>query len=384
MIFATGLFLAALARTYIKNDGAASDEGRMSAEQLQAAAKESTAAIAVFDTSGELQFTSPALTAILGSGRAWPPAGSPTSEADPAEAVREAVSGRARRLEFSLLAVDGSTRSIDGVFFPVDVGAGLIAMDVTDLRELQTYLPRVQRMETLGVVAGGLAHDFSNLLTVVLGNLHVVRLTVGQSPDAQHVLEETTQACERAADLIRQLLEYARPRALAVKDVTVSALLSETASLARGMLPATVEFKVAQPPPLASVEVDASAIQQVLLNLVMNARDAIPGGGSIIVDSQEARVGAPSPLAAEGLSIGSYHVISVADTGVGMDSETLTRVFDPFFTTKGDEKGTGLGLTTAQNIVQSFGGMITADSVPTVGTTFKVYLPAKGVLVARR
>ncbi len=345
------------------------EAGRLSARRLEEAARGSAAAIALFDQAGRLRFASPALERWLGDGDQWLTSPEGAEGSSRAAALAAALGGRPSRLEFRASGDDGRDRDIDGVVFPLDEGAGLVAIDVTDLHEIQAQLPRIQRMETLGLIAGGLAHDFNNLLAVVRGNLDAMESAIGGSADARLVLDETTKACERAAAVLRRLLDYARPRDLEIAPVGVAGLLEETATLARGLLPPSVELEVDLHPSEELVEGDPAALQQVLLNLIVNSRDAMPDGGRIALRTGPAE----GPPAVSG---DLYRVISVHDTGAGMDGETLARAFEPFFTTKEAGKGTGLGLTTARSIVESLGGSLTAASTPGQGTTVSVRLPA--------
>ncbi|MFQ5382512.1 MAG: nitrogen regulation protein NR(II), partial [Dehalococcoidia bacterium] len=324
-LLATGLLFAFSSGSESAAGAGRSASGRLSARRLEEAARGSTAAIALFDQAGRVRFASPALERWLGEGALRLQAPAVVDGDDLDRALERALAGQPGRVEFKVPGMDGRVRDVDGVVFPLDEGAGLVAIDVTDVREVQTHLPRIQRMETLGLVAGGLAHDFNNLLTVVRGNLEVMGNAVGEFPGAKEVLAETTNACERASSVLRRLLDYARPRELSAVPVPVAGLLEETAALARGLLPPSVELEVESIRADEIVRADPGALQQVLLNLIVNSRDAMPSGGLIAVRAGPADedLEVPARWRAEGQ--GPYRVIAVRDSGPGMDPETLAR-----------------------------------------------------------
>ncbi|HJP40272.1 MAG TPA: ATP-binding protein [Dehalococcoidia bacterium] len=380
LLLAMGLIFATRTRAESRRSiwparGSRPSDGRMSSTSLEQAAQASSAALALFDAHGHVTYANPGIERLLGAPVVWPPmpAGDGPLVSSPAAALFDAVAGNPTRLDFTVSGPGGVDRVIDGVFFPVDNGAGLMAIDVTDVRALVGGVSEAQRMETVGVIASGLAHDFNNLLSVVLGNLHVMRSAVAQPGEAEHVLDETVRACDQAAELIKRLMDYAKP-AGDVCDVLVESLVTDATILVKGLLPPSVELVVQPESRGMMVCVNASALQQVLVNLVLNARDALLEAGRIELTVEAKPVQTGSVLTHHGLEPGDYAVIAVADTGAGMDSSTLARVFEPFFTTK--EAGSGLGLAAAQGLVRSYGGVIDAESVLGEGATFRVYLPA--------
>jgi len=258
-------------------------------------------------------------------------------------------------------------------------GAGTF-LDITDRRRieaeranLEIQMRQSQKLESLGVFAGGIAHDFNNLLTAVLGNLYLLRKEVS-GPQAE-LLNEAQHAAERGAELVRRLLTYARPEVEDSELVHLTPLLAETTSLARSMLTPQTTLVVRRGPTDDAVRGSWTSLQQVLLNLMMNARDAMPDGGTLTVTRRLVNVGPRHRWAAPELPRGRYHMISIADTGHGMSQEVLDRIFDPFYTTKGVGKGSGLGLSTALGIARAHGGWLSVETSMGMGSTFRLLLP---------
>jgi PAS domain S-box-containing protein len=244
-----------------------------------------------------------------------------------------------------------------------------------DLWRLEVQVRQSQKLESLGVFVGGIAHDFNNLLTAVLGNLYMVRQSL--PPGAERDLaDEAWRAAERGAELVRRLLTYARPEVAGGELITLDALLDETAALARSMLTPSARLSVRHGSEPGLVHGSWTSLQQVLLNLIMNAGDAMPGGGRITVTRRIAEIGPRHRWAPPDLPRGRYHVVSVSDTGTGMTPDIIERIFDPFFTTKGVGRGTGLGLSTSLGIARAHGGWLAVESTPGVGSTFRLLLPA--------
>jgi PAS domain S-box-containing protein len=255
------------------------------------------------------------------------------------------------------------------------IGFEVIAEDVTQRRELEEQLRQAQKMEAVGRLAGGVAHDFNNLLTAIIGYSHLLTVELGDAPTAAHV-EEITSAATRAADLTGQLLTFSRKQVLNPTVLDLRSQITQLEKMLRRLIGADIDLQIALPPELWRVHGDAGQIDQVLLNLAVNARDAMPRGGRLTVevgnrelDAAEARrLGVPAP--------GQYVVLSVADTGSGIDAATLPHIFEPFFTTKETGRGTGLGLATVYGVVTQSGGHVHVASQLQLGTTFSIYLPA--------
>jgi len=275
--------------------------------------------------------------------------------------------------EEKYLRLDGAVVDVDVAAIPFtfkDRSAILIlAHDITERKKLEEELEKNERFESIGLLAGGIAHDFNNLLSAILGNISLSKLLTPEDAEIYHLLAEAENASLRARDLTRQLLTFARGGAPVKKSATVGELIKETCAFAlRGSNVGCI-FDI--PGELPTVEVDAGQISQVVQNLVMNADQAMPEGGTITVLCEEvaAGEGLPPQLTGE-----RYVRISIRDTGHGIQPDHLKRIFDPYFTTK--QKGSGLGLTTAFSIIKKHDGCIVAESEAGKGSVFQIYLPA--------
>jgi len=249
------------------------------------------------------------------------------------------------------------------------------ARDISERRRLQEQLWHAQKMDAVGQLAGGIAHDFNNLLTAILGYCNLVLEEVPEQDPLRPDLEEIRAAGERAASLTRQLLAFSRRQMLLPQLVDVNALVSSLEKLLRRLVSEQVEVLTALAPSLPPVRVDPSSLEQVIVNLSVNARDAMPNGGRLTIET--AIVDLDSVYAATHIPItpGRYVMLAVSDNGAGMDAATRARIFEPFFTTKAQGKGVGLGLATVYGIVKQNGGFIWVYSEAGHGTVFKVYLP---------
>ena len=250
----------------------------------------------------------------------------------------------------------------------------LIAENITERRQLEMQFRQVQKMEAVGRLAGGVAHDFNNLLMVINGYTEVLLEQLKTNADAHHKVRSIQQAADRAATLTRQLLAFSRKQLLELKVVDLNAVITDMERLLRPLIGENIELVTHLAPETARTRADASQLEQVLMNLVVNARDAVAENGKITIESSNAEV-RPNMGEPWFIQPGRYSVISVTDNGHGMDKETLMRVFEPFFTTKEKGKGTGLGLSTVYGIVKQSNGYVFAESQLGVGTTFHVYLP---------
>jgi two-component system, cell cycle sensor histidine kinase and response regulator CckA len=297
--------------------------------------------------------------------------------------------------EFRIVRPDGAVRWIHTRAFPVrDPCGGQIkrvvgtARDITadkqaaaELRRLEEQLRQAQKMEALGRLAGGVAHDFNNLLSVVLG--HSALLALG-SPSPERLRDSVAQigrAAERAAALTRQLLAFGRRQVVEPEVLDLNALVTDAASMLRRLLGEGVQVSTRLQPDLRPVRVDPGQMDQVILNLALNARDAMPRGGRLTLETREVELNEASVRAQADLGPGRYVLLAVSDTGAGMVPEVQARIFEPFFTTKGVGQGTGLGLSVVHGILKQNGGHIAVQSLPDVGTTFKIYLPTAAGLV---
>jgi PAS domain S-box-containing protein len=252
-------------------------------------------------------------------------------------------------------------------------------VDVTNHTELQAQFLQAQKMESLGRLAGGIAHDFNNLLTIINGTADLALGRLAEAGERDDDWRSVRDAGERAATLTRQLLAISRKQVLQVEVLDPNEVLAGIEGLLRRLIGEDVLLEVSLAPDAGRVRADAGQIEQVVVNLAVNARDAMPGGGMLTIETRAAEV-VGTMMAAERSPIGPgrYVVVSVTDTGEGMDEATASRVFEPFFTTKAPGKGTGLGLSTVLGIVRQCGGGIRLRSERAAGTTFEVYLPSVG------
>jgi signal transduction histidine kinase len=242
-------------------------------------------------------------------------------------------------------------------------------------QELEGQLRQSQKMEAMGRLAGGVAHDFNNLLTVIKGNTSFLAERLGSEHRLIKLTTQIDSAADRAVSLTRQLLAFCRMQVLQPKILDLNELVSEMCKLLRRLVPEDIAFNFRAAESLGRVKADPGQIEQVLMNLVVNAGDAMPGGGSLTVETRNATISEQEASLRTPASPGQYVVLSVADNGMGMDAETKARIFEPFFTTKEQGKGTGLGLATVYGIVKQSGGFIWVESEPGWGARFEIYLP---------
>jgi PAS domain S-box-containing protein len=260
-------------------------------------------------------------------------------------------------------------------------GAVLVLRDVTAQHEVERERQRLQRafeqaqkLESVGRLAGGVAHDFNNVLTVILGNLELASLHVGQDHPLAGPIAEMREAAESAASLTRQLLAFSRKSVIEPQAVELDARLEHMAKLLRRLIGEDVSLRL-EPGRVGRVRVDPGQLEQILINLAVNARDAMPSGGDLVIGTSTARVGPGDARLPPGAAAGEYAVVSVRDTGCGMSDEVRAHIFEPFFTTKETGKGTGLGLATVYGAVTQNQGFVEVDSLLGRGSTFRVYLP---------
>jgi PAS domain S-box-containing protein len=249
--------------------------------------------------------------------------------------------------------------------------------DETERRALETQFLHAQRMEAVGRLAGGIAHDFNNLLSVILGYGEILIGRTGADGDTRAKLEEIKRAAERAAGLTRQLLAFSRKQVFELKVLDLNDVIVNARKMFQRLIGENIELTMNLSSGAGKVKIDPGQFEQVIMNLVVNSRDAMPQGGKLAIDTQRADLSEPRVYLDGEVTMppGSYVQVSVTDSGCGMDEHTLKRIFDPFFTTKEAGKGTGLGLSTSYGIVKQSGGYIWAHSRQGKGTTFNVFLP---------
>jgi two-component system, cell cycle sensor histidine kinase and response regulator CckA len=254
-------------------------------------------------------------------------------------------------------------------------GAICMSLDITDRKQLEEQLRQAQKMEAVGRLAGGIAHDFNNLLMVIQGysDLLVERLPGGDP--LRRNAEQIQMASQRASSLTRQLLAFSRKQMLAPKILNVQSVVAEMEKILRRLIGEDIQLETSSAPDLGLVKADRSQIEQVILNLAVNARDAMPQGGRLTIETANVVLDSSYSHPPAVLSPGRYVMLAVTDNGCGMDAETQAHVFEPFFTTKEKGKGTGLGLATVYGVVKQSGGYVWVYSEPGRGTSFKIYLP---------
>jgi two-component system cell cycle sensor histidine kinase/response regulator CckA len=250
--------------------------------------------------------------------------------------------------------------------------------DITETRTLELQLHQAQKMEAIGRLAGGIAHDFNNLLMVISGYSEFLLERLGPDPRLRGPAQEISNATRRATSLTRQLLAFSRKQILAPKVLDLNEVVTENLKMLTRMIGEDIDLVMVPAPALGAVRADPGQIDQVIMNLAVNARDAMPQGGKLTIETANVTLDENFARTHAPLAPGDYVMLSISDTGVGMDGETQSRIFEPFFTTKG-AKGTGLGLSTVYGIVKQSGAFIFVDSLPGRGTSFRAYFPRADV-----
>jgi two-component system cell cycle sensor histidine kinase/response regulator CckA len=355
--------------------------------RLSSVVERSAEATLVIDAAGTIEFVNPAwerlsgaaAAELVGQDTAALVEGRPDSEFY--RVLRRALdSGEAWSGRFESRRTAGGAYVAEAVVSPVYDAQGHPANwvagvhDVTHQQHIEDQLRQAQKMEIAGRLAGGIAHDFNNLLTVIAGRSQLLQGRLApRSPEAADV-ELIAETARRAANLTRQLLVFSRKEAVAPQVLKLNAALTGTEKMLRRVIGEDVRLLTRLGEHVSSVKADPSQLEQVILNLAVNARDAMPTGGQLTLETAEAEVDEALARHHVGMYPGPYLTLTVTDTGCGIDAETLAHIFEPFFTTKG-ERGTGLGLSTVYSIVTQSGGCVTVDSTLGRGTAFRVYLP---------
>ncbi len=295
------------------------------------------------------------------------------------QAFRESVrTGRDYVSEYRLRAKDGRYVDVVDRALALRDETGRVRrmvgamLDVTDLKEIEARLRRSEKLEALGRLAGGIAHDFNNVLSVITGYGELLRSALGSGDPRQAEVAEILRAAESGEGLTRQLLAYSRDRQLRPEVLDLNTVVQDAAGMLRRLLGQDVELVCRLAPSPGRVSADPGQLEQVIVNLVTNARDAMPDGGRVTIETRDVVIGSGRNRA--GLERGAYVLLAVSDTGAGIDEQTRARIFEPFFTTKG-HRGTGLGLATVYRIVTESGGQISVESEPGQGTVFELYFP---------
>lgn len=351
--------------------------------------------IAVVDAAGNRLYNSPSYGRLLGYTPAEIKGSSGLDQVHPEdrelvmEAAREAHrTGVGRQLEYRFKHKDGTWRVLESSASPVRNAKGeidqliIVNRDVTErkkseevLRLKEEQLRQSQKMEAVGRLSGGIAHDFNNLLGVIIGYSEVLEGNLEGNDALQKKVMEIKKAGTRASSLTRQLLAFSRQQVMQPEILDLNLVVNDLAKMLRRLIGEDIEIEILDEPGLGKVKADLSQLEQVIMNLVVNARDAMPEGGKLTISTSNVELGADVVAKLPYVQTGPYVQLCVADTGTGMDAETMLHIFEPFFTTKEKGKGTGLGLATVYGVVKQSEGYIWVDSEPGKGTTFKVYLP---------
>jgi PAS domain S-box-containing protein len=345
--------------------------------------------IAVVDSAGNRIYNSPSYERILGYTAEFLRDTSPLEQIHPddlpmvMEAAKEAqTSGVGRRIEYRMKRMDGEWIFLESTASAVRSADGkveklvIVNRDISERRKLEEQLRQSQKMDAIGHLSGGVAHDFNNLLGVIIGYSEVLQEKMEEGTPLRVCVDEVLGAGKRAAALTRQLLAFSRQQVLEPKVLALNEVVSDIQKMLRRMIGEDVELTTQLDSNLGKVRADQGQIEQVIMNLAVNARDAMPEGGKLSIELTNMEMDQnfvkryPYPV-----QPGPYVLLTVSDTGTGMDDTTRQRIFEPFFTTKEKGKGTGLGLSMVYGVVKQSGGYIDVFSTMGKGTTFKIYLP---------
>lgn len=357
-------------------------------DQFRAIFDRSRFGMAVTDDRGRFVAVNEAFERLLGfeanelEGRTW----MELTHADDVERNLELhllEGGRSERfrLEKRYIAKDGSIVWVDlsVTLLPPDAdgrrSSFAVAADITERKRLESQLVHAQKMEAVGRLAGGVAHDFNNLLTAILGYSTLARERIKSGEEPSDEVGEIHAAAERASALTHQLLAFSRKQALRPAVVDVNSIVTQATRLLERVIGEDVQIEVLLGDGLGAVLVDPLQLEQVIVNLAVNARDAMPEGGTLTIETREVELSGLEPHLEPELEPRSYVSLVVRDTGLGMDEGTRSRIFEPFFTTKEPERGTGLGLSTVYGVVTQSGGHIEVESEPGSGSVFRILLP---------
>jgi len=297
-------------------------------------------------------------------------------------------SGMPIRVEYRFRRKDGDWRILESTGNGIRNSDGkiermvVVSRDITErrrseelLRQREEQLRQARKMEAVGRLSGGIAHDFNNLLSVIIGYSEVMELQMGETSPLRKNVEEIIKAAERASGLTQQLLAFSRKKPLQPKILDLNSLVIDMGQMLRRLIGAHLDLTTQLSSDLGKIRADQGQIEQVILNLVVNARDAMPQGGKLSIETANTLIDEVQAKGLPFLRPGPHVILTISDTGIGMDDDTRRQMFEPFFTTKDPGKGTGLGLSTVYSVVKQSAGVIGVQSAPGNGSTFKIYLP---------
>lgn len=345
--------------------------------------------IAVVDSEGKRIYNSPSYQRILGYAPEELEATSSLEQVHPddreivANAAAEARrTGVGRRIEYRMRHKDGSWVSLESTASPVINGEGeveslvIVNRDISERRRLEEQLRQSQKMDAIGRLSGGVAHDFNNLLGVVIGYAEILQEQIPETDDMRSAVDQIIRAGNGASSLTKQLLAFSRQQVLEPKILLLNTVVADTEKMLRRLIGEDIELLTSLDPALGKIRADHGQIEQVIMNLVVNARDAMPEGGRLVIETTNFEIDEKfARRYAYPVLPGQYILLTVSDNGIGIDTATQQRIFEPFFTTKEKGKGTGLGLSLVYGVVKQSGGYIDVVSTRGKGTTFNIYLP---------
>jgi len=345
--------------------------------------------IAVVDVKGQRLYNSPSYERILGYKQEDLEGSNPLAQIHPedTEKVKQASleairTGVGQSVEYRMRHKDGNWRMLESSASTIVDRHGaverlvIVNRDITERKHLEEQFRQAQKMEAVGRLSGGVAHDFNNLLGVIIGYGEIVQERMAVTDALRGSVDEILKASHRAASLTRQLLAFSRQQVLDPKVLDLNSVVKDMEKMLKRLIGEDIELRTELHPALARIKADQGQIEQVILNLAVNARDAMPNGGKLVLATSNFHIDEdftrryPYPV-----KVGDYLLFAVSDTGIGMDAGTKARIFEPFFTTKEKGKGTGLGLSTVYGVVKQSGGYIEVVSEPNAGAVFKIYLP---------
>ena len=344
--------------------------------------------IALVDINGQRLYNSPSYEKLLG----YPPEELATTSAyeqihpDDREKVKGAAeqardSGQGRPVEYRIRHKDGHWLTLESTASVVRDRHGniqklvIVNRDITERKQLEQQLYLSQKLEAIGRLSGGVAHDFNNLLGVIIGYSEALQARIPEDDPFREAVDEIQKAGKRAASLTQQLLAFSRKQVLEPKALNLKMVVLELEKMLRRLIGEDIDLKIVLPERLGTIRGDRGQIEQVLLNLAVNARDAMPQGGRLTIEAADSELGASDVNRFRYVTPGRYVMLKVTDSGCGMDAELQSHIFEPFFTTKERGKGTGLGLATVYGVIKQSGGYIWVDSEPGKGAAFRIYLP---------